>query len=114
MTKTKTKEQLSLRSLIIEQFLGGVEVEPFLDERTSQLIDFFVDIIQAKTIKWYTPEKAAAFKAFDLKTYIDSYSIKDVKSNFNLTNSLVKRKLQMAKDERQYLKLSTTDEGDYF
>lgn len=112
---TKEKQDVSLRRLILETFLGNSEADPFLDPQTSQLVDFFVDIIQAKTFKWYTPEKQEVYKAIDMKTYIDLFTIKEVQSTINLTNSLVKRKLAMAKDERQYINLSSkADEGEYF
>jgi hypothetical protein len=95
-----------------------VELKEY-DELDEKLIAFFRDIIQAKTLKYITPEKLATYSQFNLPKYVqDKCAVPTNQANKKVQFALVVQKLNYFKSnslsQELYRKTLTDDEGDYF
>lgn len=106
-----TKEVFSnLASRLEARFLGKKE---YSDE-DIEIINIFKDIIQAKTFKYVTPEKARRYSSFNISSYISRECSDNKTINQRLNFSLIRQRMNKFKNDpvRAHIYNSQNNTGD--
>ena len=109
---------VELYKTIKEAVLQKFELKREYDEDDIKLITFFTDIIQAKTLKYLTPERLATWESINIPGYIlAKCEVRNRNIDKKLQHSLVLQRLSKFQNNPASLNIykgTQTQGDDYF